>query len=102
MGQAGVLQGVRQMRFEGLLERHERGELSGKGGASAPHRPGAWPHEHPEIGRNGRIPCGMGRSVTTTYRGDFTVDLLQIQPCAIVYNLSIAVDGDQGRSFRVT
>ena len=28
MGRAGVLQGVRQMRFEGLLERHERGELS--------------------------------------------------------------------------
>ena len=27
MGRAGVLQGVRQMRFEGLLERHERGEL---------------------------------------------------------------------------
>ena len=26
MGQAGVLQKVRQMRFEGLLERHERGE----------------------------------------------------------------------------
>jgi transposase len=28
MGRAGVLQGVRQMRFERLLERHERGELS--------------------------------------------------------------------------
>ena len=28
MGRAGVLQGVRQMRFEGLLERHERGEPS--------------------------------------------------------------------------
>jgi hypothetical protein len=28
MGRAGVLQGVRQTRFEGLLERHERGELS--------------------------------------------------------------------------
>ena len=28
MSRAGVLQGVRQMRFEGLLERHERGELS--------------------------------------------------------------------------
>ena len=28
MGRAGVLQGVRQMRFEGLLERQERGELS--------------------------------------------------------------------------
>jgi transposase len=28
MGRAEVLQGVRQMRFEGLLERHERGELS--------------------------------------------------------------------------
>src|SRR5262249_40742723 len=28
MGRAGVLQGVRQMRFEGLLDRHERGELS--------------------------------------------------------------------------
>ena len=28
MGQAEVLQGARQMRFEGLLERHERGELS--------------------------------------------------------------------------
>jgi predicted DNA-binding transcriptional regulator YafY len=28
MNQAKVLQGVRQMRFEGLLERHERGELS--------------------------------------------------------------------------
>ena len=28
MGRAGVLQGVRPMRFEGLLERHERGELS--------------------------------------------------------------------------
>jgi hypothetical protein len=28
MGRAGLLQGVRQMRFEGLLERHERGELS--------------------------------------------------------------------------
>jgi transposase len=28
MGRAGVLQGVRQMRFEGLLERHERRELS--------------------------------------------------------------------------
>jgi len=27
MGQAEVLQGVRQMRFEGLLERHDRGEL---------------------------------------------------------------------------
>src|SRR5204863_236889 len=27
MGRAEVLQGVRQMRFEGLLERHERGEL---------------------------------------------------------------------------
>ena len=28
MGRAGVLQGVGQMHFEGLLERHERGELS--------------------------------------------------------------------------
>jgi transposase len=28
MGRAEVLQGVRQMRFEGLLKRHERGELS--------------------------------------------------------------------------
>ena len=28
MGRAGVLQGVREMRFEALLERHERGELS--------------------------------------------------------------------------
>ena len=28
MGRAEVLQGVRQMRFEGLLERRERGELS--------------------------------------------------------------------------
>lgn len=28
MGRAGVLQGVRTMRFEGLLDRHERGELS--------------------------------------------------------------------------
>src|SRR5216683_1520156 len=28
MGWAGVLQGVRQMRFESLLDRHERGELS--------------------------------------------------------------------------
>lgn len=28
MGQAEVLQGARQMRFEGLLDRHERGELS--------------------------------------------------------------------------
>ncbi len=28
MGRGELLQGVRQMRFEGLLERHERGELS--------------------------------------------------------------------------
>jgi transposase len=28
MGRAEVLQGVRQMRFEGLLERHERGKLN--------------------------------------------------------------------------
>ncbi|MGC2203456.1 MAG: helix-turn-helix domain-containing protein [Stellaceae bacterium] len=28
MVRAEVLQGVRQMRFEGLLERHERGELT--------------------------------------------------------------------------
>ncbi|MGH7060408.1 MAG: ISNCY family transposase [Stellaceae bacterium] len=28
MGRAEVLQGVRRMRFEGLLDRHERGELS--------------------------------------------------------------------------
>ena len=28
MGRAEVLQGVREMRFEGLLERQERGELS--------------------------------------------------------------------------
>ena len=28
MGRAGVLQGVRQRRFESLLDRHERGELS--------------------------------------------------------------------------
>ena len=28
MGRTEVLQGVRQMRFEGLLDRHERGELS--------------------------------------------------------------------------
>jgi len=28
MGPAGVLQGARQMRFEGLREGHERGELS--------------------------------------------------------------------------
>jgi len=28
MGRAEVLQGVREMRFEGLLERHERGELN--------------------------------------------------------------------------
>lgn len=28
MGRAGVLQGVRQMRFEALLDRHERGDLS--------------------------------------------------------------------------
>jgi transposase len=28
MGWAGVLQGVREMRFESLLDRHERGELS--------------------------------------------------------------------------
>ena len=28
MGRAGVLQGVREMRFEALLDRHERGELN--------------------------------------------------------------------------
>ena len=28
MGRSGVLQGVREMRFEALLDRHERGELS--------------------------------------------------------------------------
>jgi transposase len=28
MVRAGVLQGVRQMRFEALLDRHERGELN--------------------------------------------------------------------------
>ena len=28
MGQAAVLQGVRQMRFEALLDRRERGELN--------------------------------------------------------------------------
>ena len=28
MGQAEVLQGIRQMRFEALLDRHERGELN--------------------------------------------------------------------------
>jgi hypothetical protein len=28
MGRAEVLQGVRRMRFESLLDRHERGELS--------------------------------------------------------------------------
>ncbi len=28
MGRTEVLQGVRQMRFEGLLDRHERGELN--------------------------------------------------------------------------
>src|SRR5436853_89585 len=28
MGRAEVLQGVREMRFEGLLDRHERGELN--------------------------------------------------------------------------
>ena len=28
MGRAEVLQGVRQMRFEGLLDRRERGELN--------------------------------------------------------------------------
>jgi hypothetical protein len=28
MGQAEVLQGVRQMRFEALLDRRERGELN--------------------------------------------------------------------------
>src|SRR5260221_7789594 len=28
MGRAEVLQGVRQMRFEALLDRHERGELN--------------------------------------------------------------------------
>ena len=28
MGRAGVLQEIRRMRFEVLLERHERGELS--------------------------------------------------------------------------
>ena len=28
MGRAGVLQEIRRMRFEALLERHERGELS--------------------------------------------------------------------------
>jgi len=28
MGRAGLLQGVREMRFESLLDRHERGELS--------------------------------------------------------------------------
>jgi transposase len=28
MGRAGVLQAVREMRFEGLLDRHERGELN--------------------------------------------------------------------------
>jgi hypothetical protein len=33
MGRAEVLQGVRQMRFERLLERHERGELSQAGAA---------------------------------------------------------------------
>jgi hypothetical protein len=32
MGREEVLQGVRQTRFEGLLKRHERGELS-QGGA---------------------------------------------------------------------
>jgi hypothetical protein len=28
MGRTEVLQGVRQMRFEALLDRHERGELN--------------------------------------------------------------------------
>ncbi len=28
MGRAEVLQGVQEMRFEGLLDRHKRGELS--------------------------------------------------------------------------
>jgi transposase len=28
MGRAEVLQGVREMRFEALLDRHERGELN--------------------------------------------------------------------------
>ena len=28
MGEAAVLQGVRQMRFEALLDRRERGELN--------------------------------------------------------------------------
>ena len=28
MGRAGVLQEIRKMRFEALLDRHERGELS--------------------------------------------------------------------------
>ncbi|MDG4593891.1 MAG: helix-turn-helix domain-containing protein [Defluviicoccus sp.] len=28
MGRAGVLQEIRRMRFEALLDRHERGELS--------------------------------------------------------------------------
>lgn len=28
MGRAGMLQRVRQIRFEALLDRHERGELS--------------------------------------------------------------------------
>jgi hypothetical protein len=40
MGRAGVLQGVRQMRFEGLLERHERGELSQ---GEAAEMLGVWP-----------------------------------------------------------
>ncbi len=36
MGRVEVLQGVRQMRFEGLLEQHERGELSqGRSGRDA-------------------------------------------------------------------
>src|ERR1700682_5143947 len=33
MGRAEVLQGVRQMRFETLLDRHERGELNQQEGA---------------------------------------------------------------------
>jgi len=65
MGRAGVLQGVRRMRFEALWARHESGELSQ---AEAGEMLGVtertfrrWRERRPETGTDGLVDRRIGR-----------------------------------------
>jgi len=72
MGREEVLQGVRQTRFEGLLKRHERGELSqgDAGGVGTDVSGLARPlrDEAPEGLRDWRIGKSLSRRAVPTRR----------------------------------